>query len=1371
MEAFAFRSLWRLIWALSVVLFLYPCNAWAIPSPDLVVNIFASAAQFIGLSAAVLGAGFLGRRRLKKQGALSRSWQKLLWGVSLLLLISLCANLLQYLWQMDKRSQRLQTNLWRSSKETGKNVGDTSLKTLPFSKQLKSPYGISTDTLSTWLEQGKPINLIDVRETEEYEVGYINGALHSRYPDTQINAAKLLSKDKENVLLCYSGNRSSELCIEFAKQGISCRFMVGGYEKWIAENRLLASTGGKGIELRGLPKYPNQDTLLDTPEVMEKFIEGNFLFVDVRYPGDFAQQHLPDAVNIPLRKMTTAEIDEALSNLPRKPIIAPCYDKRSCFYANVLGIKLWRLGYDYQGRYTVPHEFAFSGKEKSYVAEWKAGQEQQTLLSMVLAPLRILLIWLYERTGSLTIAILAAAVLLRFIVLPISYKSERDNFVLRKISPEVNAIKERWKADRARLSRAMMRLYQRKGFTPGLNMVGNIIQLLLFPLFFSVVQTVSKDSSESFLWISAINKPDPLWLLPSFVVTMTVMFLLNIKEKRTGIYLTVCMAAGALLLILTVPLNAAANLYLAGSLAFLIVQNRMINVIFTKREQTGANRVQRQPFNTGIITLREAHYFTETGNKSSRLGQMMAAGLPVPDGFVVTDALLCGTDKASDCERQFTESESASIHKAFAQLGIEKAAVRSTGRAEDGKEQSFAGVFESVLNVKKDNLLDAIAQVRKSYCNIRQTAYSNNTNEKGCVLIQAMVPAEYAGVMFTQHPSSTGSILIEFVEGLGESLVSGSAKPCAVQYGRISSAPLEDNNTAPIDLAPLIELGRKIEELFCCPQDIEWAYAKGQFFILQARDITTAVIKGEGSLAIMEAERQRLLKLTGVKSGFDKPVYVQNELAELLPKPTPLSLSLMESLWSYGGSTDIACNRLGIPYEVHDDSLPYIASVFGSLYINRAEGELRIAKGASAIASFRLSRQADEIELEFLEEFLPQFQKEMRMREALDLTRLSVSELIQLLDEWRSQFVTDIYIHAEVINIAADFYLKAAERALKKHGMDPAAYLGYGPETVMQRAYTLLPEIQGGQRPLNDFLALYGYRAMHDYELSEPRYNERPASLNQLIETATAAPHVKQSALPEKRFLKTLVERARRFQSLKEDAKHYCIRTLASLRPLLLELDHRLKFDGNIFYLRLEEIPALLPSDAGSAMEIIRTRRQQSAAFEAISLPTELSIVQLEKIMFDSTGHVSTSFKNTGAIIGKRVSGEKEVIGPVRIMDHPEHTADFQNGEIIVARFAEPELYSLFSKASGIITEVGGWLSHMAIVAREYQLPCIVQANGVTNSLKTGQMVRLCANGMIDRRLNTGDRRRQATTTTSDRRSHDRRRSGQNIADTSASAG
>ena len=81
------------------------------------------------------------------------------------------------------------------------------------------------------------------------------------------------------------------------------------------------------------------------------------LLVDVRYPGEFASSPLPGAINLPIRPTPTEQLKSRIAELPHRPIIAPCYDRRSCFFAEVLGLELDRAGLDFRGRYTVPSEY------------------------------------------------------------------------------------------------------------------------------------------------------------------------------------------------------------------------------------------------------------------------------------------------------------------------------------------------------------------------------------------------------------------------------------------------------------------------------------------------------------------------------------------------------------------------------------------------------------------------------------------------------------------------------------------------------------------------------------------------------------------------------------------------------------------------------------------------------------------------------------------------------------------------------------------------------------------------------------------------------------------------------------------------------
>jgi pyruvate,water dikinase len=135
-------------------------------------------------------------------------------------------------------------------------------------------------------------------------------------------------------------------------------------------------------------------------------------------------------------------------------------------------------------------------------------------------------------------------------------------------------------------------------------------------------------------------------------------------------------------------------------------------------------------------------------------------------------------------------------------------------------------------------------------------------------------------------------------------------------------------------------------------------------------------------------------------------------------------------------------------------------------------------------------------------------------------------------------------------------------------------------------------------------------------------------------------------------------------------------------------------------------------------------------SFETIEMPVRIAVSHLEAL--GSEDVVIPRPEASGDLVGKRVAGAKEVVGRVRVVRKTEELESFEPGEILVARFTDPTWSTVFATAGGLITEVGGWLSHAAIQAREYGLACIVDVNEARSILKTGQIVRLCLDGSIE---------------------------------------
>ncbi|MDB5305799.1 MAG: ppsA [Gemmataceae bacterium] len=319
------------------------------------------------------------------------------------------------------------------------------------------------------------------------------------------------------------------------------------------------------------------------------------------------------------------------------------------------------------------------------------------------------------------------------------------------------------------------------------------------------------------------------------------------------------------------------------------------------------------------------------GGKGLSLGRMAAAGLPVPPGFVVT------TDAYRRCHQAGGADIGRAVGEAYARLGSGPVAVRSSATAEDGADTSFAGQQETFLGVDgAAAVLDAIERCWKSLHTERAVAYRarQGVDDAGlamAVVVQKLVPAEVAGVLFTRDPLDPAGkqMLAEASWGLGEAVVSGRVTPDRFhldqatgvvidkQLGpkavRVTAAgeehvPPELQRQFCLDedaLARLADLGRQVERFYGDPRDVEWAYAGGAFHLLQARPITVA------TAAEREQVRQAVVADLRAEADPKGTVWVRYNLSEVLPAPTPMTWAVVQQLLAADGGFGAMNRDLG----------------------------------------------------------------------------------------------------------------------------------------------------------------------------------------------------------------------------------------------------------------------------------------------------------------------------------------------------------------------------------------------------------------------------------------------------------------------------
>lgn len=300
------------------------------------------------------------------------------------------------------------------------------------------------------------------------------------------------------------------------------------------------------------------------------------------------------------------------------------------------------------------------------------------------------------------------------------------------------------------------------------------------------------------------------------------------------------------------------------------------------------------------------------GGKGANLGELIAAGFPVPPGFVVTaDAYLAALDEAgvrgelADLTRQAADVDpdelarlaergrelvrSVPLPDAFVEeilaaydaLDATRVAVRSSATAEDTSDTSFAGMNETYTNVTRASLVERISDCWVSLYGDRVVAYRAERRLEDepaiAVVVQQMVDSERSGVMFTVDPSSRDQLVIEAAFGLGEVVVGGLVEPDTYRVDRSSLRTREQHighkafrivpgESGDIhedlsdedawervlgdgEIVEVARVGTEIEEHYGWPQDVEWAYVGDEVFIVQSRPLTTLGEDGDDAAA------------------------------------------------------------------------------------------------------------------------------------------------------------------------------------------------------------------------------------------------------------------------------------------------------------------------------------------------------------------------------------------------------------------------------------------------------------------------------------------------------------------------------------------
>ena len=793
-----------------------------------------------------------------------------------------------------------------------------------------------------------------------------------------------------------------------------------------------------------------------------------------------------------------------------------------------------------------------------------------------------------------------------------------------------------------------------------------------------------------------------------------------------------------------------------------------------------------------IVPLNDAHH-PDAGGKARGLARLAACGLRVPDGVVVLG--LRGPAPAA-------------LRDWYAAIGAPPVAVRSSGREEDGAVRSFAGQYESVLDVQGLADLDvALASCLASADAARARAYADLTADPAAhttagaadlaVVVQRMVRARCAGVIFTVDPVSGArdALVIEAIAGLGDALVGGHATPDRYRVDRRGVLVRSDpSGAAPLLveslLATLVAEALRAEAALGGPLDLEWAVDEdGAIHWLQARPITA--LGGPGL------------------DEFDTPVADPNALftryntGEVMPGAvTPLTWDVI------GRSLDDAMRSIFIELGAFPaDAAPTcVASFSGHVFLDLGT---TYRFSASILGSTKdgvdISLAGRPLPVPFTfapppllqrarctaryVRFLGAAEREQR-RFAADVARFALrpasdarGHLAQLLGArarsaaaWRAHLRSSMRSGSLGDALQATLTGGAAPQAV--HHAVMAALLGdvggaVGADLVrdLERvAASVAADREQAARFVADapeaalawlrgssagpagvgfraLLAAHGDRCVRELELAAADWSEDPRPLVRALQAQVQArldgvdpqrprrgeppPSLRLSPLA-RLAVRAIVPRARRAIAERERSKALAIHVVRVLKRGFVALadclvrEGRLPEPGLVYFVTVAELARLVDAPDPALVQRARQRRALHRRQEQLEFP-------MVCVGAPRPSPPAPIAPDAVRLTGTAVSGGV-ARGPARVARTLAEAAHLRPGEILITPHTDVGWTPCFSVAAGIATEIGGVLSHGAVVAREYGLPAVVDLQGATRMFRTGELVVLDADRGVLRR-------------------------------------
>jgi phosphohistidine swiveling domain-containing protein len=732
---------------------------------------------------------------------------------------------------------------------------------------------------------------------------------------------------------------------------------------------------------------------------------------------------------------------------------------------------------------------------------------------------------------------------------------------------------------------------------------------------------------------------------------------------------------------------------------------------------------------TPVIALADAAGASvdRVGVKAHRLARLLAAGFAVPGGFVVTAPVLRRGVEASGSEGSALSAEVGSaIAEAVGLLGDSRFAVRSSATVEDLAGVSFAGQYETRLDVTGAELVSAVCECWRSLTSDRSTAYrsAHGLSDAGemAVLVQRMVPATVAGVATTASPTTGEPVAsVVAVPGTAEALMSeGTAgEEWAIHDGEAQRREGPITVLAASDVLRIGKLARDVAECFGCPQEIEWAMAEGELFLLQARP-----------LAPLPAD----VSWASPRPGGWMRTY---RLGEWIGAPvTPLFESwLLPRLWR--GASRFRHRAVGIGYPEPGHVIVH-GWYFGSLnYVPRSLLEaagmiLRVLAhfvrhprrggamlfGDAGLAAARLFIR------EWRDELLPRYRSTVD-RVGDRVGKEDPAGLIAAVDTL-AELAGEYYGYMAAVAGAAWQWELMLAQFCHEHA-DSSLPEGHG---------TLL---RSSRHPLADaswdhtvFDLDWVHRTRGEMTRASPDLPSEEVRARFDRERHEAEARVIAVLLPSRRRVerfRRLLEEARRLAPLREESLHWFTLGWPAMRAALNRLGDLLESSGqlarcdDVFFLTETELRASIAAGVELPPPRVLAARRAERIDHARLMPPPL--VGEAPPAFDRALALvdtlrSRPVSSRPGVLRGHPAGMGRATGPVRVVRSPADLSAVRAGDVMVVPALATAWLPVATRVAGVVSGSGTALAHAALVLREYGVPCVVGVPDAMVELRDG---------------------------------------------------